>query len=131
MKVIQIHDTLGSKVTVEHQQHSTIIEEKGESFMGILDHSLVCFFGLVVHGAVVPIFVVGREILLSSFGLTQSRDAIVENTVEVAANSFVNTSQLQTLHGGVVVSLRSDMGASYPSDKVSDGSIEIVKHVVS
>jgi len=125
VQVIQIHDTLGNKVTVEHQQRSTLIEENGESFTGILDHSLVCFFGLVVHGAVVPIFVAGREILLSSFGLTQSRDAIVENTVEVVANSFVNTSQLQTLHGGVVVLLRSDMGASYPSDKVSDGSVEM------
>ena len=70
-------------------------------------------------------FVVGREILLSGFGLTQSRDAIVENAVEVVANSFVNKSQLQTLHGGLVVLLRSNVGGSCPSDKVSDGSVEM------
>jgi len=116
VEVIQIHDTLGSKMAVEHQQRSMIVKEKGKSFTGILDHSLVCFFRLVIHGAVVPIFVVGCEILLSSFGLAQSRNAIVEDAVEVTANSLVNTSKLQTLYGGVVVSLCSDMGPSHPTD---------------
>jgi len=125
VEVIQIHDTLGSKMAVEHQQCSTLVKEKAKSFTGILDHIPVCFFRLVIHGAVVPTFVAGCKIVLSSFGLAQSRNVIVEDAVEVAANSLVNTRKLQTLHGGVVVSLCSNMGPSHPTDKVSNGSIEM------
>jgi hypothetical protein len=90
---VEVHNTLGSNMAMEHQQSGTFVEEEGKPLVSILDHGLVCLLRNLRDfrdSTVVPIGVVGRKVLLRGRDNAQGRNAMVENAREIIYYSLVN-----------------------------------------
>jgi hypothetical protein len=113
---IEVDQSLGGKVAVEHQEDGSVVEKQGEPFPVVLYHSLVGLVRIVVYGRVVAIAVVGGKVVLIRDSLAGAGYAVKENAPEVGHNVAVYPCGFEGLQNCRVVSVSPHMGASNPAD---------------
>jgi hypothetical protein len=91
---IQVHQALRSKVTVEHEEHSSVIEQEGEALPVVLHHSGVSHLWVIINSRVVPVAVESSEVVFTRNSTAGARDTVQENPLKVRDHTRVNPGGL-------------------------------------
>jgi hypothetical protein len=112
-------------MAVEHEEHSSVVKQEGESLPVVLNHGSVCLLRVVINCGVVPIAVESSEVVLARNGAAGTWNTIQENPSEVSDNSRVDTSGLEGFKGREVITMCTHMGAPNPPHQIRDTTVEV------